>query len=173
MSALYRLSRSLITHRIAYLGLVRGTEVCLFLIAGISAFLLRFEFTIPPERTLTLAYALAVWVPLQALAYYSLGLWSGGWRFVSLHDAVRLLWANIAALLASVLVILAIGPPGFPRSLYVLNFLICYLLGVGVRAGVRMAARAFASPCGDERPANVHLWCGDGRRDGAPRSAFQ
>jgi FlaA1/EpsC-like NDP-sugar epimerase len=139
MSAIYRLSRSLIRHRVAYLALVRGAEVCLFLLAGISAFLLRFEFTIPPERTLTLAYALAVWVPMQALAYYSLGLLSGGWRFVSLHDAVRLLWANLAAMLASFLVILAIGPSGFPRSLYILDFLICYLLGVGVRAAVRMA----------------------------------
>ena len=46
MSALYRLSRSLITHRIAYLGLVRGTEVCLF-DRGHKSFLLRFEFTIP------------------------------------------------------------------------------------------------------------------------------
>ncbi|MGI8962663.1 MAG: polysaccharide biosynthesis protein [Bryobacteraceae bacterium] len=109
------------------------------MLAGISAFLLRFEFTIPPERRLALLYALAVWVPLQALAYYSLGLWSGGWRFVSLHDAVRLLWANLGATLASVLVILAIGPPKFPRSLYILDFLLCYLLGVGVRAGVRMA----------------------------------
>jgi FlaA1/EpsC-like NDP-sugar epimerase len=76
---------------------------------------------------------------MQAVAYYSLGLWSGGWRFVSLHDALRLLWANFAAMLASVLVILVIGPPKFPRSLYILDFVLCYLLGVGVRAAVRMA----------------------------------
>ncbi len=91
MSAIYRLSRSLIRHRIVYLLVVRSGEVCLFLLAGLSAFLLRFEFTIPPERRIYLAYALAVWVPMQAVAYYSLGLWSGGWRFVSLHDALRLL----------------------------------------------------------------------------------
>lgn len=139
MSAIYRLSRTLIKHRIVYLSAVRCAEVCLFMLAGLSAFLLRFEFTIPPERKLYLLYALAIWVPMQAFAYYSLGLWSGGWRFVSLHDAVRLLWANLAATLASVLVILAIGPPKFPRSLYILDFVLCYLLSVAVRAGVRMA----------------------------------
>ena len=107
MLAIDRLSRSLISHRLVYLSLVRGTEVCLFVVAVLSAFLLRFEFSIPPQRTLDLAYALAVWVPIQALAYHSLGLWSGGWRFVSLHDAVRLLWANLAATLSSFLVILS------------------------------------------------------------------
>ncbi len=139
MSAIYRLSRSLIKHRLVYLALVRFAEVCLFLAAGISAFLLRFEFTIPPERKIELLYALAVWVPVRSLVYYSLGLWSGGWRFVSLPDALRLLWANLAASIASVLLILAIGPPNFPRSLYILDFLLCYMLAVGVRAGVRMA----------------------------------
>jgi FlaA1/EpsC-like NDP-sugar epimerase len=113
--------------------------VCLFLLAGVSAFLLRFEFIIPPERMVYLAYALAVWVPMQALAYYLFGLWSGGWRFVSLHDAVRLLWANSAATLASIVVIVAVGPPKFPRSLYILDFGLCYFLSMGVRAAVRMA----------------------------------
>jgi FlaA1/EpsC-like NDP-sugar epimerase len=139
MSAIYRLSRSLSKHRIVYLSVVRSAEVCLFLLAGFSAFLLRFEFTIPPERRLYLAYGLASWVPIQALAYYLLGLWSGGWRFVSLHDALRLLWANLAAMLACVLVISTIGPPNFPRSLYILDFGLCYFLSMGVRAAVRMA----------------------------------
>src|SRR5947209_6701362 len=139
MSAIYRLSRSLVKHRIVYLSVVRLAEVCLFLVAGVSAFLLRFEFIIPPERMLYLAYALAVWVPMQALAYYVFGLWSGGWRFVSLHDALRLLWANSAATLASIVVIVAVGPPKFPRSLYILDFGLCYFLSMGVRAAVRMA----------------------------------
>jgi FlaA1/EpsC-like NDP-sugar epimerase len=139
MSAIYRLSRTLIKHRIVYLSVVRCADVCLFVLAGLSAFLLRFEFAISPERKPYLLYALAVWVPMQAFAYYSLGLWSGGWRFVSLHDAVRLLWANLAATLASVLIIVSIGPPKFPRSLYIIDFVLCYLLSVGVRAGVRMA----------------------------------
>jgi hypothetical protein len=78
MSAIYRLSRSLIKHRFVYLGLMLSAEVCLFLVAGIGAFLLRFEFTIPPGRKLQLFYALAVWVPVRSLIYYALGLWRGG-----------------------------------------------------------------------------------------------
>src|SRR2546423_3140751 len=138
MSAIYRLSRSLLKHRFVYLGLVRSAEVCLFLVAGLSAFLLRFEFTIPPGRKLQLLYALAVWIPVRSLTYYALGLWRGGWRFVSLPDALRLLWANLAASIVSFLLIAMIGPPNFPRSLYILDFVFCYMLGVGVRAGVRM-----------------------------------
>ncbi|MBV9303137.1 MAG: polysaccharide biosynthesis protein [Acidobacteriaceae bacterium] len=138
MSAIYRLSRSLISHRLIYLSVVRGAEICLFLLAGLSAFLLRFEFTIPHDRKLDLAYALAVWVPIQALTYYSLRLWSGAWKFVSLHDALRLLWANFAATVISALIIFGVDPR-FPRSLYILDFMLCYLLSVGVRAAFRMA----------------------------------
>ncbi len=139
MSAIYRLSRTLIKHRLVYLVLVRGGEVCLFLLAGLSAFLLRFEFTIPPERLVQLGYALAVWMPIRCAIYYSLGLWSGGWRFVSLHDAVRLLWANVMVTLISVPILLSVAPGKFPRSLYILDFVLCYLLSVAVRAAVRMS----------------------------------
>jgi FlaA1/EpsC-like NDP-sugar epimerase len=138
MSATYCLSRTLIRHRVVYLSVLRVAEMGLFLLAGLSAFLLRFEFIIPPERWLYLAYALAVWIPMQALAYYVLGLWSGGWRFVSLHDALRLFWANLGATVASVLVILAVGPPRFPDSLFILDFVLCCLFSMGARAAVRM-----------------------------------
>lgn len=139
MSALFRLSQSLIKHRIIYLLLVRSVDVCLFVVGGLSAFLLRFEFTIPHERMPYLVAALAVWVPVQAGMYYCFGLWSGAWRFVSLHDALRMLWANFAATATSLVLLLAFGPPKFPRSLYILDFILCYLMSVGVRAAVRMA----------------------------------
>jgi FlaA1/EpsC-like NDP-sugar epimerase len=45
----------------------------------------------------------------------------------------------LAASTVSFLLIVMIGPPNFPRSLYILDFVFCYMLGVGVRAGVRMA----------------------------------
>ena len=62
----------------------------------------------------------------------------GWWRFVSLDDLPRLAMGNLLGSLLGTLAILWIAPRGFPRSIYVLDLLVCLLLTVGVRLAARI-----------------------------------
>jgi len=118
-------------------ALVAGAQLPLFALAGATAFLLRFDGAIPPRQLENVWYALAVWVIVKAVVFHYAGLDRSGWRFVSLPDVRRLVVASLAGSLASVLAILIVSKPGFPRSIYFLDFALCVLYSAAARLGVR------------------------------------
>jgi FlaA1/EpsC-like NDP-sugar epimerase len=133
--------------------LSRFAQFAIFLLAAVGAFLLRFEFVIPPEHRQHLYFAVATWVVVKSLVFHLHGLDRGWWRFVSTPDLVRIAGANIIGSSAGGLVILVFGPPGFPRSLYLLDFLLCFMATTGIRVAVRLLAEATANsnPRGAQR----------------------
>jgi FlaA1/EpsC-like NDP-sugar epimerase len=114
------------------------TQICLFSLCIITAFLLRFEFTIPYSHRKYLYWALLVWIPVKAIVFRLFNLDRGWWRFVSIYDMTRLIVANAASSLLGGVVIFSFGPNGFPRSLYVLDFLLCILATSGQRIFIRI-----------------------------------
>jgi FlaA1/EpsC-like NDP-sugar epimerase len=138
MFALSSITKAVVRRRVLYLAVVSALELCVFVAAGLAAFLLRFEFIIPPEHMRELALGLPVWVAVEALTYRAFRLAGGGWRFISVHDVVRMFWANLAACVASTGILLAVFGRNFPRSLYILDFLLCFLFSVSARAAVRI-----------------------------------
>jgi FlaA1/EpsC-like NDP-sugar epimerase len=116
-----------------------AVQILIFAVSGISAFLLRFDLTLPPKQVAHLAYALTVWIVVKIIVFRIARLDRGWWRFVSLDDLPRLAMGNLLGSFLSMFVILWTAPRGFPRSIYVLDLLVCSLLTVGVR----VAARAF------------------------------
>src|ERR1022692_4941597 len=119
---------------------LRLIQVSMFVFAGISAFLLRFDFTIPRRFQQHLAYALCAWVLSKILVFHLLGLDRGWWRYVSIPDLVRLAAGNVLGSALGGLTLIFVAPLGFPRSLYVLDFLLCFLLTSLVRIAVRTLA---------------------------------
>jgi len=133
--------------------LSRFAQFAIFILAAVGAFLLRFEFIIPPQFLRHLYFAVATWVVVKSLVFHLHGLHRGWWRFVSTPDLLRIASANIIGSIAGGLVIRFFGPPGFPRSLYVLDFLLCFLGTAGIRVAVRLLAEATAhsNPSGAQR----------------------
>src|ERR1039458_935376 len=74
---------------------LRLVQISMFVFAGISAFLLRFDFSIPLRFQRHLAYALCAWVLSKILVFHFLGLDRGWWRYVSIPDLVRLAAGNM------------------------------------------------------------------------------
>src|SRR5260370_25871475 len=72
------------------------SQLCAFVLAGLAAFLLRFEFTIPDVERKHILWALLLWVPVKSLVFWLLKLDRGWWRFVSVHDLARLGLGNLA-----------------------------------------------------------------------------
>ncbi len=114
-------------------------QLGIFVFSGLAAFLIRFDFIIPTANITHLVWALPAWLIAKSLAFYMCGLDRGWWRFVSIYDVSRLGAGNLLGSLTGMGLILVGAPVGFPRSLYVLDLLICLLATVGVRVVTRIA----------------------------------
>ena len=124
---------------------VWATLIGMFAISGVAAFLLRFDFALPLEYRRYLAYALPIWIVVKIAVFYAAKLDRGLWRYVSAADLIRLAFGNLTASAVSCILILLIAPSGFPRSIYVLDLLICFLATSGLRLTVRMMAEAMSN----------------------------
>jgi FlaA1/EpsC-like NDP-sugar epimerase len=126
--------------------LVWAAQLGLFALSAGAAFLIRFDFNLPSAYLGELGFALTVWVVVKAIVFRVARLDRGLWRYVSAIDLVRLAMANLIASAAGCALILAFGPAGFPRSLYLLDLMICFLLTSGLRLTVRIALEATSDP---------------------------
>jgi FlaA1/EpsC-like NDP-sugar epimerase len=109
-----------------------------FALSGVLAFLIRFEFSLPDRDLVYLAFALPIWIVVKDIAFHVLALDRGGWQYVSVPDIVRLAIGNTSGSVASMIAIIFLAPGGFPRSIYVMDLLVCSLITAGVRLGARM-----------------------------------
>jgi FlaA1/EpsC-like NDP-sugar epimerase len=123
-------------------ALVWAAQIGLFALSAGAAFLVRFDFSLPNEYLRQLGFALAIWVAVKVVAFRVAKLDRGLWRYVSAVDLVRLAITNVAASAAACALILAFGPTGFPRSIYLLDLMICFLLTSGLRLAVRIGLEA-------------------------------
>ena len=128
-------------------GLVCGCQAAMFAFAGTSAFLLRFDFSIPSNYLRDLLWAVPIWVVVKTLTFQLAKLNRRGWRYVSFVDLYRLAVANSIASIVSCGIILLLLP-GFPRSLYAIDFTVCVLGTASLRASVRMIAELTRTPRG-------------------------
>ena len=118
--------------------ILRAVQLAFFVFGAISAFLLRFEFSIPYQYHAHLWVGLGILVAAKVLVFQLLGLDRGWWRYVSVPDILRLGVGNLAGSALACMAILLFAPAGFPRSLYILDFLLCSILTAGVRLAVRV-----------------------------------
>ena len=131
--------------------LSRGAQLAIFILAGVGAFLLRFEFIIPPVHLRHLFFGVAAWAVVKSVVFHLHRLDRGWWRFVSTNDLVRIASANLVGSIAGGLVIYFFGRPGFPRSLYLLDAMLCF----GATAGIRLAVRLVAEATANADPSGV------------------
>ena len=120
--------------------LIVGAHVLLVPLAYFAAYVIRFDFRVPPAELrvffATLPYILAI--RLAVFARY--GLFRGYWRHVGLRDLVDLGVATTMSTALFVVFLYVFGwPPALPRSVFVLDWLsVVFLSG-----GLRFVARAF------------------------------
>jgi len=125
--------------------IVWAAQLGIFVLSAVSAFLLRFDFRLPPSHLHHLAYAVVIWAPVKSVVFRICNLDRGWWRYVSVSDIMRIVIGNFAASALGCAVIIAVAPAGFPRSIYVLDFIVCLLGTAGLRVVVRMAAEAVSN----------------------------
>jgi FlaA1/EpsC-like NDP-sugar epimerase len=136
---LARFSRSLI-RRPAIVALY----VALFAVSAVTAFGLRFDFHLNPLAMTQLLYATVVWLAVKTVICYCCGLDRSAWRFLSSWDALMLVVANLAGSAVSAPIIAMGAPKGFPRSIYVLDFVVSLLLTGGTRVSAKVLLELLA-----------------------------
>ena len=113
-------------------------QCSLFAISGAVAFLLRFDFSLPDRDLVYLAFSVPVWVVVKGIVFHVMALDRRGWRYASIPDMVRLGLGNVLGSVVALFFIVFLAPGGFPRSIYVLDFLICTLTTAGIRFATRL-----------------------------------
>jgi FlaA1/EpsC-like NDP-sugar epimerase len=125
-------------------------------VALAAAFLLRFEFALDAEYRGMLLRALPLALAAKLIVFRGFSLRDLAWRDIGFEDLTRLTAANAAAsLVTAVLVRVAMGG-AFPRSIYVLDGLLCLALIVALRGVVK----------------KLFDWRRAGEAAGAPRRIF-
>lgn len=102
------------------------------------AFLLRFNFDIPPNFVQSMLDSAAWVIPLQAFVFLLVGLYKGVWRFASLPDLQRLVRAIAISAVLVVAILFMFKPHGIvPRSVLILDPMLLLLLMGGSRFAYR------------------------------------
>jgi FlaA1/EpsC-like NDP-sugar epimerase len=139
-------------------SLLLMAQASMFALAGIGAFMQRFEFNIPPMYARHAVYALSIWVIIKSIAFQIANLNRRGLRYVSIDDVFRLLAANAVGSVVSCALIVALAPLGFPRSIYLSDLVFSIVSTIGLRVLVRMIFEAMQAgePATSERRAFIY-----------------
>lgn len=116
-----------------------SAEVSAFVFSCVAAFALRFELSIPRSEWRDLLIGLALLTPVKCIVFRLTNVDRRSWRYASVDDALQLGLANFAASFCAAPFILFFDGR-FPRSIILLDLLVCCALTAFIRFFPRMAA---------------------------------
>ncbi len=118
-------------------------DVGIFIFSYLMSYWIRFDFSLSyvvQEYSSQISYMLCVVCVVKLLWFYFLGLYRRIWRYTSIGDVWRLIEANIGSQLSLIAFVGFVHHfINFPRSVFLLDGILCLLL----TAGVRLATRSF------------------------------
>ena len=111
----------------------------------LTAFLLRFDFSVSRADIDLLRTGVALAVIIKVPVFFLAKLHRGWWQYVGIADIYSVLRANIAASTLFVPGVYLLVGPSFPRSIYIIDFLLCFLMTGGLRFAVRIYNELFTA----------------------------
>jgi FlaA1/EpsC-like NDP-sugar epimerase len=121
-------------------GIIAVTHLAMIVLSFVAAFWIRLDFSTSVFDSPYLITGLKFVIAIKMTAFILVGLQMGWWRYAGLPDLLRICIGNIVASLVSFIAIYSWFGPGsaFPRSIYLIDLLICFLLTAGSRFCVRL-----------------------------------
>ena len=115
------------------------------------SFLLRFDMNLPPAEWDRFLKTVPLLLAVRMGAFYSYGLYRGMWRYVGVRDMLDILKAvSLSSALFAFGMLLFFGH-GFPRSVLLIDWMICISLVGGARLAIRVfreSSRGYQGPDG-------------------------
>jgi len=114
-------------------------DILLILFSYYFAYYLRFEGAIPANEVSNFMLTVMWIVPVKLIGLIFFDLYKGMWRYTSLHDLINLIKGCVASS-SIIMVVLLISTRfiGFPRSVFIIDFVLTFLLLGGYRLGIRL-----------------------------------
>lgn len=132
-------------------SVIAGFQAALVVFALVSAWLLRFDFTLPNRKLLLIT--IPVLVAARMFAIWRFNLLHGYWRYTGVSDAVDVGKAVAFGSMVFVLVVrYGMGIKAFPISVYLIEACLSALLLGGVRLAIRAAMEVAAHHVQNEGP---------------------
>lgn len=109
-----------------------------------SAFLLRFEGSIPPDYTGLIIMLIFVFIPVKAGFFYINNVYRSEWKYVSLIEIISILKSGLYSLITLwIITVFIFGNlllQRLPRSVLLIDFILCFLFISGFRLIPRLSA---------------------------------
>lgn len=114
------------------------SDVLLFILAHVAAYLFRFEFSLN-QTSIHQIQAVLLWlIPLKLVVFYFFGLYRGMWRYTSISDLWNLAQASLLSMLLGMAVTLYwYRFVGFSRSVFLMDGVLTFLFTGGFRIIIR------------------------------------
>lgn len=110
----------------------------LITLAYFSAFLLRFDFNPPLKYILVSQRTFPLLILVKLAVFWYFGIFVGLWKYVSTQDLWQIIKANIVATILFVVgEVFVFGKQGYPRAVFLIDFIVC----VGLVGGIRFVSR--------------------------------
>ena len=130
------------------------------------SFLIRFDFSIPPNF-LKLFFDWVPWfVILQIFVFYFADLYARMWRYTSLFDLYAILFSvTLVSAISVIFVFIFSGSQGYPRSVLLMYYILNSLATVAIRLSVRVYYTHYhqESPFKNTKAKKVLLLIGAGK----------
>lgn len=130
--------------------LVSLTYAVVFALSVLLAYMLRFEYAIPKDELLNLTRGMLAAVVIKMLAVRISGLDRGWLGYAGLYDLPRIAATNIAASITFGVVTHYLVAPNFPRSIFVIDFVLALLASSTVRFAFRIYKELVIREISDE-----------------------
>jgi len=129
------ISNFILDHRSVFIQLWKTGVIVLSLW---SAYMLRFDFDIPATEMRHVRSGIVIALMAKMLIFYLLGLDRGLWRFTGATDVPRIFVANLSGSILFTIATSVVVGRNFPRAVYLIDLLLCFLLICGCQLTVRL-----------------------------------
>ena len=117
-----------------------ATHLGIAAFAYLVAFGLRFDLELDPHWVATALATLPLLLACKLVGFWSARLFGGSWRHVSVQDVEDIARGNVlASTLFLAVMVFTHGLRGFPRSVFLLDLVLCTLAMSAIRVGIRLA----------------------------------
>jgi FlaA1/EpsC-like NDP-sugar epimerase len=125
--------------------LIGGAHAALIAASVFLAFNLRFDFAVPEDVVTLLHLSVVIALLVKMPIFWLIRLDRGWWRYASVSDLINVGLGNVVASVVMSGVLFASFGAEFPRSIYVLDLVLCFLACAGARFAVRVYNETLAA----------------------------
>lgn len=108
-------------------------------LANYLAFMLRFDFSLQPERIKQFIAYLPLILIIRLVFYLKSGLYKDLWRYSSIRDLLKIFMSVTAGSISFFIIVkLLFADSAYPRSIYILDWLLLIMISGGGRLFIRV-----------------------------------